>query len=248
MHIVLHVCSVLTKSTLLHKPLEVAEALPQVTTFWQDQGYVWHANTEKHAFALRNAQGEKVGQLNLPILLDPLVESISPTAYWAKKPEMATHYWLVLMQAGEAALGRVVHHQLVEQKRIRKYMVRKKQGKSQLKHLNQKGKSRAGSRIRLKQTARFFEDINSLLHQWKEVEEPQKILYSCTATLWPHWFAQAPFPPYAQNHALWQRINWYINNPDGKALKKSLYHAQYATILFHDEAELAMYQQQFNQG
>ena len=59
---------------------------------------------------------------------------------------------LLIMEAGRAAIGSVKESKLVSHKNIRKYMVRKKQGKAQLTHLKSKGKSRYGSRLRLQET------------------------------------------------------------------------------------------------
>ena len=47
-------------------------------------------------------------------------------------------------------------------------MVRKKRGVSQIKHLKTKGKSRAGSRVRLAETEEFFENINGRLQDYFE--------------------------------------------------------------------------------
>ena len=63
-------------------------------------------------------------------------------------------------------------------------MVRKKQGKAQLKYLSSKGKSRAGSRIRLAQTEKFLTEIGV----WSATAEKQfdfrDVYYSCQPVLW----------------------------------------------------------------
>lgn len=66
------------------------------------------------------------------------------------------HFSLTLIRAGQAAVGYFHQGKLLDHKVFRAYMVRQKQGKSQIKHLKTKGKSRAGSRIRLAETARFL--------------------------------------------------------------------------------------------
>ncbi len=74
------------------------------------------------------------------------------------------HFSLVLVRAGQAAVGYFHQGQLIDHKVIRAYMVRQKQGKSQFKYLKTKGKSRAGSRIRLAETLLFFNEINKKLN------------------------------------------------------------------------------------
>ena len=59
------------------------------------------------------------------------------------------HYCLTLVRAGQASLGYFHQGKLLDHKVFRGYLVRQKQGKSQFKYLKTKGKSRAGSRIRL---------------------------------------------------------------------------------------------------
>lgn len=73
------------------------------------------------------------------------------------------HFALALIKAGQAAVGYFHQGELIDHRVFRAYMVRQKQGKSQIKHLKTKGKSRAGSRIRLSETERFFEEINERL-------------------------------------------------------------------------------------
>jgi hypothetical protein len=63
-------------------------------------------------------------------------------------------------------------------------MVRKKQGKAQITYLNKKGKSRAGSRIRLAQTVKFFEEINEQVNMWIKNVNPDRLLISCPPRLW----------------------------------------------------------------
>ncbi|MEO1451203.1 MAG: hypothetical protein AAFV07_16855 [Bacteroidota bacterium] len=45
-------------------------------------------------------------------------------------------------------------------------MKRHKRGKAQISYLNTRGKSKAGSRIRLANTVAFFEEINERLQDW----------------------------------------------------------------------------------
>ena len=106
------------------------------------------------------------------------------------------HYCLTLVRAGQASLGYFHQGKLLDHKVFRGYLVRQKQGKSQFKYLKTKGKSRAGSRIRLEKTLLFFNEIN----EWLQVYAKQSPLnfwgLGCAKTLWPLLFdgeITAPF-------------------------------------------------------
>ena len=106
------------------------------------------------------------------------------------------HYSLCLVKAGQACVGHFHHGKMEDHKVFRAYMVRQKQGKSQIKHLNTKGKSRAGSRIRLAETERFFEEINERLQSY--LAFPIQFWgISCSKTLWPYLFSSSTPPPFS---------------------------------------------------
>jgi hypothetical protein len=92
-------------------------------------------------------------------------------------------YTIVLIQAGAAAIGYYKNSELAKHKVIKKYMIRKSQGTSQIKYLKSKGKSRLGSRIRLKNSALFFEEINKTLTDWNIVLQSETILLSLPINL-----------------------------------------------------------------
>jgi hypothetical protein len=109
-----------------------------------------------------------------------------------EKPD--SHYSLVLIRAGQAVVGHFHLGKLIDHKVFRAYMVRQKQGTSQIKHLKTKGKSRAGSRIRLAETERFFEEINERLTSYADQFSIDLWGISCAKTMWPYYFG-APVPP-----------------------------------------------------
>ena len=109
--------------------------------------------------------------------------------------EETPNYLIILIEAGQAALGNFEEGQIDSHKVIRKYMVRAKQGKVQLSHLKTKGKSKLGSRIRLAQSKEFFEDINEKLIEW-EVEEVDLIFYRSSIQLWNGLFEANNEPPF----------------------------------------------------
>ena len=142
--------------------------------------------------AVREEQGVLSGgrgysPLPQPELLESYVKRLEPTP---------PSFVLLLMEAGQAALGVVEEGELIRHKVIRKYMVRKKQGKAQLTHLKTQGKSRYGSRLRLANSIQFFEEINDYLQKWPEVEEASTTLYRCTPRLWAEVFRSKVPPPF----------------------------------------------------
>ena len=106
------------------------------------------------------------------------------------------HFSLVLVRAGQAAVGYFHQGQLIDHKVIRAYMVRQKQGKSQFKYLKTKGKSRAGSRIRLAETLLFFNEINERLRAYDAQYPIDFWGLSIGKTLWPLFFDAEVAPPF----------------------------------------------------
>ncbi|WP_291787211.1 hypothetical protein [Cecembia sp.] len=104
--------------------------------------------------------------------------------------EEFSNYLLILIRSGIGSVGFVQNRDLLHHKVFRAYMVRKKQGKSQVKYLKTKGKSRAGSRIRLHATLEFFQDITKRVNQHLENYAVDQIGLSCSETLIPYLFGE----------------------------------------------------------
>lgn len=127
-------------------------------------------------------------------------------------------YAIILMQAGRASLAVAQGDQLIVSKQIQKYMVRMSQGKAQLTYLNQKGKSRLGSRIRLRQSQQFFAEINERLMGWSKEYELERLFLSCTPKLKGAWF-QSPEPsPFSKKDPRWRRIPFMVHLPKEEEL------------------------------
>lgn len=115
------------------------------------------------------------------------------------------HLGVVAIRSGQAVCAYFHEDELLDHKVFRAYMVRKKQGKSQIKYLNTKGKSRAGSRIRLEETERFFEEINGRLQYYHSTYPIERWGIACSKTLWPYFFQSEISPPFdQQSSSLWQ--------------------------------------------
>jgi hypothetical protein len=121
--------------------------------------------------------GEKTLSLRFPLC-----------TIYDKQNIIPSNFLIILIHSGEAALAYSEEDQITEHKMVKAYMVRQKQGKSQIKHLKTKGKSKAGSRVRLTGTDQFFKEINEKISEWDEYYDIEKIAISCNKTLQPYFF------------------------------------------------------------
>ena len=144
------------------------------------------------SLAFRDADGY-ARLLTMPLILADIVHD-DLADILTQIRQMSRRYTIILVQAGAAALGYVEDDEMVHHKVIRKYMVRQKQGKSQLKYLKSKGKSRLGSRIRLKNSIAFFEEINRTLIDWEVATKSDTLLLFLPVNL-KHLFFSANIPP-----------------------------------------------------
>ncbi|MCC5945790.1 MAG: hypothetical protein JJT94_12730 [Bernardetiaceae bacterium] len=144
-------------------------------------------------------------------------------AYIQDIPLMPKPYLLLLLQAGYAAIGYCQGGEIQKHKVIRKYMVRKKQGKAQLKHLNSKGKSRAGSRIRLANTVDFFEEINAKIAEWHVIDKVAHIFYSGTSDMLHLLYQSKVAASFDKKDPRLRKLPFFTDKP----LFKVLAHANY---------------------
>ncbi|MDN3670856.1 hypothetical protein QWY93_16160 [Echinicola jeungdonensis] len=164
----------------------------------------------KHQMSFFDGQRELL-RLRLPISLPP------PEEYFENPDEMV-NYVLVIIRSGLASVGYFENGENLDHKVFRAYMVRKKQGKSQIKHLKTKGKSRAGSRVRLGETLEFFEQINKRLQDYFLENRIDKIGISCSTTLIPFWFNSKISPPFEKGDSRILKIPKHIQQPTYEAL------------------------------
>jgi hypothetical protein len=151
---------------------------------------------KKHKLVSLTENRETIWELRLPLPFPAILPEETPVDYLPRIPLDLPPYTLVLIQAGAAALGYFEEGEVQYHKTIKKYMKRHKRGKSQINYLNTRGKSKAGSRIRLANTVRFLEEINERLTDWEEDLETERILYSCGAQLWGLLYQSKVPPPF----------------------------------------------------
>ncbi len=130
------------------------------------------------------------------------------------------HLALVMIRAGIACTGYFHNGHLIDHKVFRAYMVRQKQGKSQIKYLKTKGKSRAGSRVRLGESELFFEEINERLSSYASKYPIDHWGISCSKTLWPYFFGSATPPPFEKKDERLLSIPFHVQHPDFETLQE----------------------------
>lgn len=154
-----------------------------------------------HAFAFRLPL-----PLPQPDTKQPLPDYL---ALWPIHPEP---YLLILIQAGHSAIAYFEQGEMMHHKVIKKYMVRGN-GRAQVGYLQSRGKSKAGSRVRLANTVTFFEDINTKLREWDVTDRATRILVSCGEKLRPLWFGSHVTPPFEKDDARIAKVPFDVQRP-----------------------------------
>lgn len=152
----------------------------------------------------------KIADFRLPLPLPPLEDLKN---YLANYPQEMPNYVIYMIQAGSCTLAFFEKNELIEHKVFKTYMVRKKQGKNQIKHLESKGKSKAGSRIRLNNTIHFFEDINERLQTYFEDYFIERIIYSCPINMLSLFYESKVKTPFEKKDARLIKIPKDIQQP-----------------------------------
>ncbi|MEL6651632.1 MAG: hypothetical protein AAFQ87_12600 [Bacteroidota bacterium] len=175
-------------------------------------------DAKRHRILSLGPMREVYWEFRLPLPFPAFREAESLEDYLDRVPEWIPPYMILLVQAGAAAIGYVEDGEVLHHKAIKKYMKRHKRGKSQISYLNTRGKSKAGSRIRLANTVRFFEEINERTTPWVEELEPERILYSCSAQLWGMLFKAKVPPPFEKKDERLIKVPLDVNIPDFEEL------------------------------
>lgn len=146
----------------------------QIIEVLEGGSYSWMYSYSKHQLLVLDVYKNELAYIRLP--LHDVVEEV------IEEP-------LVLylsIESGNAVICVMEGEENVYHTTFSAYMVRKKQGFSQVKYLNKKGKSRAGSRMRLSSTIEFFESINTTLEELFEEFSIDRIALDCSLTLLPY--------------------------------------------------------------
>lgn len=182
--------------------------------FMQSRNFDIHFEAKKNQLVYFS-EAEALIKLRLPLDLE-----FDPEKNQTNSADFK-HYILVLIRSGIAAVGYFEDYKNTDHKVFRAYMVRKKQGKSQIKYLKTKGKSRAGSRVRLNETLEFFEEINIRLSSYFEEFRVDKIGITCSETLMPYLFGSKEETPFGKKDPRIFKIPKHIQNPTYAELLKT---------------------------
>jgi len=174
---------------------------------------------------MENEEHKTIGYLRMPLHL-----SFGDNLAVTNEETLALY---LSIQSGNAAICVMEGKENLYHTTFSAYMTRKKQGFSQIKYLNKKGKSRAGSRVRLASTIDFFENINTTLSELFEEYEIERIAVDCTAALIPYLHQSKVVCPFDKRDSRLYKIPLHIQQSNytnlNAAIKKLL-----APMLFYD--------------
>lgn len=185
---------------------------------------------KKHKIVVMDA-GEEAIQLRLPVTLH------SPAIQKDEDYEVV-NYIILLIQSGSSALAYCEGEDMVDHKVFKSYMVRKKQGKSQIKYLKTKGKSKAGSRVRLGNALSFFEDINERLQEYFDENKIDRIAFSCSKTLIPYLFNSKVEPPFDKKDERIFKIPKHTHTPNYEVLLETHKFLQKGELIYSEEYQV----------
>ena len=193
-------------------------------------------NEEKHSFT-GTKDSKILWRLRLPLFY-PSGKENEPLWHYMENnsfDELPQLWNILLMESGRAALGVFSNGKVLEHKNIRKYMVRKGQGKSQLTHLKTKGKSRYGSRLRLQESEAFFREIIERL-QSENSSKSSFVFYHCPTTLWPFLTEEAKEQKFDLNKQTWRRLGVNVKECSFDELKRMSTEPLYCRFTLEDES------------
>jgi len=128
-------------------------------------------------------QGRRL-EIRIPLVLARARPGQLLESWLADAHEPPGRQLLVLMQAGACALGLFEAGELIEHLTLKRYVVRGS-GRAQPAYLKTKGKSRYGSRLRLRNAQRLLEDAAATMRDWHEVHGPfDRVFHSCPLRTW----------------------------------------------------------------
>ncbi|MHA2246961.1 MAG: hypothetical protein ACXADY_18595 [Candidatus Hodarchaeales archaeon] len=196
-------------------------------------------NTTEKIFQYTSTNRRFHCKIKPPHLL--LVSKLDPLSLMQSKDFLSEvpSYLILLIRAGHAVLGFSQNEVLTHHKVIKKYMVRKKQGKAQLTYQALRGKARGGAKLRLARTREFFEEINSKLSEWQDsINKAQWILFQCSPRLWGGLFKAKTNPPFIKADLRIHRIPLNTYKPTFKELQRINKQLLYSKIVVRAQEKI----------
>ena len=142
----------------------------------------------------------------------PLGEA-TPAAWASALPASLGTMLVLLLRAGSAAPGVWRVDELLLHNVTTQYVVRGN-GRAQTSYRKTKGKSRAGSRLRLRNAQSLLEETNDRLRSWeREVGGFARIHLAVPERLLADLYAADPSPPFAKSDPRLARIGMHVHEP-----------------------------------
>lgn len=184
--------------------------------------------------------------LKFPLLYP--MENNDLASYISNLGALKGDFVIMLIRAGNAALCYYSDGKMLFHKVIRKYMVRQKQGKSQLTYLQSKGKSRYGSRLRLAQSKEFFAEINEKTNQWYAHLSADYCLFFAPKNLRPYFAKAKPTPLFLANKDRLRLIPFSVRTPNFKELERLIALMQSGILLVDEENRFENWKNEQNEN
>lgn len=186
-----------------------ADAAPAIADALED----WPGPSPTAEDNVRHFVAEHDGR-RLEIRLPRVLPSATPgesIESWLERADHPLGRQLVLLsQAGASALGLYEEGELVAHRTLKRYVVRGS-GRAQPSYLKTKGKSRYGSRLRLRNAQRLAEDVAETIRDWwREHGAFDLVHFSCPVRQWSE-FCQEDLP--FEESLLFFKIPLDINRP-----------------------------------
>jgi hypothetical protein len=201
--------------------------LPQLLAEVTDLGFSPAYDHEKHRINLAWPRKQQEAFIRLPITL-----SCDDQLGFDFDDKLT--YLMLLVQSGSASVGVFKGEECLAHKVFSAYMVRKKQGTSQIKHLKTKGKSRAGSRVRLASTLEFFEEINERLQSHFREFEFDRIAMSCSKILFPYLYGAKETTPFDKKDSRIYKIPKHLHQPNFEVMLGMQRYLNKVELVFDD--------------
>ena len=163
------------------------------------------------SFAATGPDGAPVAQLFPPPCLP--IGALSPAAYVSALPATLGTLLVFLVRAGACACGVWKDDELILHKVIKKYVVRGN-GRAQTSYRKTKGKSRAGSRLRLRNAQSLLEETNARLIAWqRQVGRFDRVFFYAPERLRSDLFGADPAPPFTSDDPRVALIPTHVHEP-----------------------------------
>ncbi len=159
---------------------DTPEAVAECLSGWAGPSPL--ADEGRRRFVSEN-QGRRL-EFRVPLVLDLPQPGEGLETWLAGCSDPPGRQLLVLMQAGACALGLFEGGDPIAHRTLKRYVVRGS-GRAQPAYLKTKGKSRYGSRLRLRNAQRLLEDAAATMRDWHEEHGPfDRIFRSCPLRTW----------------------------------------------------------------